>query len=125
MWWLWPQENVEPPSPQQLYAQYAEAAPSQTLPTLNQQLLSAPNDPELLRAYGIALMENGRYEEAALSFDQLSAFPPFADEALWHHALLYLKQNQIAESISVLEQFPAKARRSQQAQELLQQLKSL
>ncbi len=138
------------PNPQQLYAMYAvhdfdftEKSGGdnlladaerllkakdyrQALPVLETYLESRPDDMQAVLAKGIAQMEIGEYESALADFQTVGINNPLLkNEAIWYMALVYLKQNKLAEAIGHLEQIPTNSARWKDAEALAKSLKRL
>jgi hypothetical protein len=81
------------------------------------------SDAELVLVKNICLTETGNYDQAIAGFDRLALSNEiFKYQAIWHKALVYLKQGDKTASKKILETIPADADMYGKAQELLKEL---
>jgi tetratricopeptide (TPR) repeat protein len=99
---------------------YAEA-----LPVLEGYLAEHPEEREVLLAKGVALMETGNLQQALEVFDALSNNPIMAPDMVWYKALILLKENKLAESLSLLKSVPPGSLRYSNAQALAVELSKI
>ena len=139
--------NFSKPTPETLYAEYAkhefnfqELSGATDLMEIQNNLKSEnyqpaislmdeylnihPNAADVKLAKGIALLESNQFESAKNTFTSLAAeHLLFQSEANWYLALSYLKEKNIAESLSFLNKIPSSSSRFSDAQKLSNALK--
>ncbi len=146
---LWYFFNPNTISGEQLYTQYAKHDFSFTQlnnPTLLNQIEASlkaekfnasldliedylnqyPNDPDILIAKGVCLLEIGKeYDKALDIFASIKEVNPiYTNEGLWYEALTYLKTDDIIKAIDRLEKIPPPSDRYSNAQAIIAKLKS-
>ena len=97
---------------------------AEVLPKLDEFLKNQPDRADVQLAKGIALMETGKAAQAIEIFTELGAqYSLYLAESQWYTALAYLKQGQLDESLSYLQQIPKNASRYAEAQGLIRALR--
>jgi hypothetical protein len=93
------------------------------LPLLNSYLRTDSSDTELVLARNSSLIENGIYNDAIVSLDNIiNSKPAFRSQALWYKALAYLKQDNKVLCKETLLLIPEDAQEYSKARKLLAKL---
>ena len=99
---------------------------NEALPLLEKHIAENPNSPDVELAYGIALMELGKYGNAHLQFNKIKKdVPAMKNEIYWYEALAYLKEGDMEKCRSALEAISQNSGRHEDARKILSELEDL
>lgn len=93
------------------------------LPLLQNVLAGKPEEIQLYLAMGICYLQTGKYDSAINVFDTIAnGNTVFKTEAIWYKALVFLKQNKLADCRSALQSIPPGGYQFKEAAALLKEI---